>query len=225
MKKLIPTLAVLLLSFSISAQYKKASFFGRQGRTYELGAQSYILGDGKGDPIGFKIGFGRDQDGKQFFTSWEIQFIPSYKYSYTTTSEDMYSSYPVKVEGKTKSALIYALNYSYYLLNNKNTERKIKPYVTAGTSVLLAGGIKTETVTPDPYYSIKKQSEWPDFTMGIGGGLGCIFSFTDKLGLKVQGGYEQLLRISSGSYGEETYYVYNSHPYVSLGLRLRIVSE
>src|SRR5215216_2573412 len=116
MKKLISNLIPLFfLSLSLSAQYKKASFFGKEGRTYEFGTQMYMLGDGKGNPVGFKLAFGRDQEGKRFFSAWELQFIPSYKYAYTTTNEN---SEPVTVNGKSQGTFIYALNYCFHLLKN-----------------------------------------------------------------------------------------------------------
>src|SRR2546423_12971181 len=111
MKKIISAILVLFITCPLFAQYKKASFFGKQGRTYELGTQVYMLGNGQGSPVGYKVGFGRDMDGKQFFSSWEIQYIPSYKYSYTT--EDTYTNSSVRVDGSTRGTFIYGLNYAF----------------------------------------------------------------------------------------------------------------
>src|SRR5688572_29162933 len=104
MRKLIPTAVVLFLSFSLSAQYKKAGFFEKEGRTYELGSQIYMMGKGNGNPIGYKIAFGRDKDGNRFFSSWDIQFIPSHEYSYTSTDEN---ETPIAVSGNSKAILVY----------------------------------------------------------------------------------------------------------------------
>src|ERR1043165_8772662 len=134
MKKCVPAIVALLLSYSLSAQYKKASFFQKEGRTYEFGTQLYAFGDGKGSPIGFKIGFGRDRDGKQFFSSWELQFIPSYKYSFSTTDEN---NDPVQVNGDSRSQWIYAVHYNYHILKNDDEERIIKPFVSAGFNIVL----------------------------------------------------------------------------------------
>jgi hypothetical protein len=222
MKKLIPTFLILFLSYSLSAQYKKASFLSKQGRTYEAGAQLYALGKGQGNPIGYKLAFGRDQDGKQLFSFWELQYIPSYKYAYTTTST--YDNTPVKVNGSTNATLIYALNYGYHLLKNDNPEQKVKPFVFAGINIVLLGGIKTESSTPEYTYG-KKQTNWPDLNTGVGGGLGSLFNFSEKLGLKVQAGYAYMFSLKYEDDGEEKYTLFGSHPYVSAGLRLRIVSE
>jgi hypothetical protein len=222
MKKCIPVIIALLLSFSLSAQYKKASFFQKEGRTYEFGSQLYAFGDGKGSPIGFKIGFGRDRDGKQFFSSWELQFIPSYKYSFATTDEN---NDPVQVNGESKSQFIYAVHYNYHILKNDDEQRIIKPFVTAGFNIVLASGAKTVNYTPELAYNIKQDVVGGSFNAGIDGGLGTLINFSPKLGLKLQGGYNAEFNIGNYDFEGKGYYMFTSHPYVSLSLRIRIVSD
>ena len=222
MKKLMPVVVALLISSGVSAQYKKASFFGKSGRTYEIGSQMYMFGDGKGSPVGFKIGFGRDQDGRRFFSSWEIQYIPSYKYSYTTT--DYYSNDPVTVKGTTKATWVYALNYSFHLLKNEEEQRMVMPFVSAGLNMVLAKGVKTETVDPESAIPVKGTSN--KFTSGIGAGLGTIINITPVFGFKLQGGYNYQFSLgTSNQYDENPYDLHTSHPYVSLTFRARLVAE
>src|SRR5688572_32831728 len=124
MQKITTTALLFFICFSLAAQYKKASFFGKEGRTYGLGTQLYAMGDGKGSPLGFAVTFGRDRDGKQFFSSWELVVIPSYKFSFTTTDDN---DNPITVSGKAKTHFIYGVNYGYFLLKNKeDEERKIR---------------------------------------------------------------------------------------------------
>ena len=120
MRKLIPTVAVILLSFSLSAQYKKASFFGKEGRTYELGSRLYMMGEGNGNPIGFKLAFGRDQDGKRWFTSWNLQVIPPHNYSYSTVDE---FDTPLTVSGQSRPTLVYGMDWGYHILKNEGEDR------------------------------------------------------------------------------------------------------
>jgi hypothetical protein len=222
MKKYTPAILALLLSYSLSAQYKKASFFEKEGRTYELGSQLYAFGDGKGSPIGFKIGFGRDRDGKQLFSSWELQFIPSYKYSFSTTDEN---NDPVQVNGDSRSQFIYAVNYNYHILKNDDEERIIKPFVSAGFNIVIASGAKGVNYTPESAYGLKKDIVDGSFTAGIGGGLGTLINFTPTLGLKLQGGYNYEFNIGNYDFEGKGYYMFTSHPYVSLSFRIRIVSD
>ncbi len=223
MKKKICTSALLImLCFSLSAQYKKASFFDKEGRTYELGSQLYNFGDGKGSPIGFKIGFGRDQDGKRLFTCWELQFIPSYKYSYTTTDENDES---VLVNGTSKNQFIYAFHYNYHLLKNNEEGRKVQPFVTAGFNIVLSSGSKTESRTPASAYNLKKEVVGQAVNAGIGGGIGTLINFTPKIGLKLQGGYNYQVHIGTYDFEGKGYYMFTTHPYVNAGIRYRLVKE
>src|SRR5262245_61657914 len=136
MRKFFPILIALLITTSLSAQYKKASFFEKEGRTYEIGSRIYMMGDGKGSPIGYSIGFGRDRAGKRFFSAWEIQMIPSFKYAYQTVDEN---NARLDVIGRTKSQWIYSPNYGYHLLKNEE-RRMVQPYVLAGLHFLFLGG-------------------------------------------------------------------------------------
>lgn len=216
MKKINLTLLVLIIGLSGFAQYKKANYFGKEGRTYGIGTRFYSLGDGRGTPMGYVLSFGRDVDGKQFFSGYEFQYIPSYKFEFGTTD---YNGAKVTVQGKTKGQLVYAVNYGYYLLKNKD-ERKIKPYLTAGMNAKLFGGVKEssseggdEKIVPDPQFSI-----------GVGGGAGCVFYVTSWLGLYAEGGYSYQFNISADASGDNAYWLFPKHSYVSAGLRFRIAN-
>ncbi|MFL5773171.1 MAG: hypothetical protein ACJ75F_08435 [Flavisolibacter sp.] len=225
MKKLLLTITVLFLSFNLFAQYKKASFFEKEGRTYELGSQIYMMGKGNGSPIGYKLAFGRDRDGKQLFKSWNIQYIPSHQYSYTTVDEN---EAPIKVSGHSKATIVYGLNYGYHLLKNKaDQKRPVQPYVNAGLNILISSGFKYEEVSPDPYGYPKRQTSEQTLSIGLNGGLGCIFNLNSKLSLKAEGGYDHQFSMSTMDWDAEvkSFFVFDSHTYASLGVRLRIATE
>ena len=82
MKKFNLTLLVLIIGLHGMAQYKKANYFGKEGRTYSIGTRFYSLGDGRGTPMGYVLSFGRDVDGKQFFSGYDFQYIPSYTFEF-----------------------------------------------------------------------------------------------------------------------------------------------
>jgi hypothetical protein len=225
MKRLITAFVVLILSLNLSAQYKKAGFFEKEGRTYEIGSQLYMMGQGNGNSIGYKIAFGRDRDGKNLFSSWNLQFIPSHKYSYTTVDEN---DVPVSVSGSSKSYIVYGLNYGYHLLKNDAEDKpKVQPYVNAGINFVLLGGIKEETISPDTYSYPKRSTSDQSLSMGISGGVGSIFNLSSKWAIKAEAGYDHQFNFSTSNWDDEVkpFYLFNSHTYVSLGLRLRIVSE
>lgn len=220
MKKQICTLLfACLFCFSLAAQYKKASFFGKSGRTYGLGSQLYAMGDGKGSPVGFAITFGRDRDDKQFFSSWELQYIPSYKFSFETTD---YNDEAITVSGSAKAHLVYAVNYGYHLLKNSE-DKKIKPYVLAGFNIVMMGGIKSDN---NNNYDNKMVLAYENFSAGLKGGLGLFYNFSPKFSLKLDGGYNHQFNMDLSDGGDyKNYFLFTSHPYVSAGVRFRVVKE
>jgi hypothetical protein len=223
MKRIITAFGILFLSLSLSAQYKKASVFGKVGRTYEVGTQVYAMGDGKGSPLGYKLGFGIDVDGKRLFGGWEVQFIPSYKFAYTTQD---YNSTPVSVSGTTKATWIYQIGWSYHLLkNDADKAHTVQPFVSAGIGATLSGGLKTQTTSPDTY-DVEKQTAEQTFNTGINGGLGCLVNFSPKFALKLQGGYNYVINFGTFADNANSYYhLFSSHPFVSLGIRFRLITE
>jgi len=224
MKKLISAATLLFLAFNVSAQYKKASFFGKEGRTYEFAAQMYRMEKGNGSPIGYRLAFGRDQDGKKLFMNWDIQYIPSHKYSYSTVDDN---EQPVLVTGNSKPTFLYGYNFGYHLLSNEADDKPmVQPFIAAGINVLISSGIKNESYSPETYNYRKRNTADQTISLGINGGLGVMVNFSPKWALKVQGGYDRQLNISSNWDDEvRPFYVFNNHSYVSVGLRLRIVSE
>jgi hypothetical protein len=214
MKKINVTLLLLFIALCSSAQYKKASYLGKEGRTYCLGTNFYFLGKGSGTPMGYTLSIGRDVDGSQFFGRYEFQYIPSYNFSFETI--DSYGR-TATIMGKTKAAIIYGMNAGYYLLKNENATGKLKPYLTAGINIQFLGGVKESNSEEGD----ARVAADPQFSIGPGAGAGLLFNFTPWLALQAEGGYRYQFGVSTES-EKEVYYVLPKHAYASAGLRFRI---
>jgi len=210
MKKINVTLLVLLIGFAGMAQYKKSSFFGRDGRTYSLGTRWYALGDGIGTKMGYSLSLGNDVEGKQWFVGWGIQYLPSYNF----TLEGKGTNTGYYVMGTTRSTLIFEYNFGRFLLNNENVERKIKPYLACALGLKFAGGLK-ETTDDDP------EAEAPGFGLGLSGGGGLFYYFTKHVGIQAEGGYNYQVKFNA----DEKINPFPSHPYVKAGLVFRIMGK
>jgi hypothetical protein len=221
MKQLTLTLLLVSLYAGVSAQYKKASFFQKEGRTYGLGARTYALGDGKGSPVGFYAAFGRDQDSKRLFTFWELQFIPGYEFSVNVFDEN---DAPQTVTGKSKVQLIYGYNWGYHLIKGEGETPKIQPYLTAGFNIGILGGVQEIS---DNSYNTKPTVADRSFSCGIGGGAGVVWNINSWFGLQVQGGYtlQGNLEIQGQSEGGKAYHMFTKHPYASAGVRFRVSKD
>lgn len=222
MKKIGISMALLLAVTVVTAQYKKASFFEKTGRTYGINGKLHAMGDGKGSPIGVNLSFGRDQDGKRVFTYWDLSYVPGYKFTFNTATEN---GDPVTITGKSRAQIGYALNWGYHLLKNEEKPKVIQPYLTWGINFILFGGAKD--ISEDDYHSNDKVVSQKSFTCGLGGGAGIIFNVTPGFGFKVEGGYTYLanLSLNLAEDANDYYHMYTSHPYVTAGVRFRIVSE
>ncbi|WP_276485135.1 hypothetical protein [Paraflavitalea pollutisoli] len=220
MKKFSFTLLLFTLYAGTFAQYKKASFFEKAGRTYALGSRLNALGDGKGGPIGFYISFGRDQDGKRLFTNWDLQYIPGFKFSKNVLDEDKAVR---TIRGKSRAQFIYGYNWGYHLIKGEGETPRIQPYLTAGFNFVISGGVKEWDdyyTNTDPYISERS------FGVGIGGGAGAVFNLSSWFGLNLAAGYNLQGNIATdGDYAQKAYHMYTSHPYVSAGVRFRISSD
>lgn len=212
MKKINLTLLVLCISLCSMAQYKKASYFGKDGRTYALGTRFYMLGGSSGTVMGYTLSLGRDMDGKRFFSGQEFQFIPSYKVQLEVL--DPSGSYK-PVNFTTKLQVIYTGTFGWFLLNNDN-DRKIKPYLSASFGIKFMGGVKESYDFTDEI-----AADLP-FSVNLNGGAGLFFYMKPWLGLKAEGGYSYQNSLSNTGLNQKDYALPN-HPYASAGLVFRIL--
>lgn len=228
MKKFIPVLFAVLIGTAASAQYKKASFFGREGRTYEFGTTIHAFGDGRSTTPGFKFAFGSDREGKHLFTFYELQYITGIKYAYTTMG-DYFAPQPVAVTGKTRGYGWFGVNVGYFILNNDN-EKAVKPFVALGANVIYGGFAEDETKdnetrTPDTDYREMETDRRPaDY--GVSGSLGCMIKLKGRFGIRVNGGYTHMFHLGEQNteYGKP-YNVFDGHPFASFTLRFRTTAE
>lgn len=228
MKKLSMMLVLALAVSAASAQYKKASFFTKGGRTYAVGATTHIMGDGKGSPIGYYFSGGVDRTDSRFMLWYELTAIPSYKYSYLTTAfnSDTQQEEAIKISGKSRFHLLYNYNVGFHLLDRSEQEKKIQPFVVLGINVVALG--KAEEPEVDYKYSeIKKRVSTSGFGIGLRGGTGAIYAITENIGIKVYGGYNwQYNWNGSETYGTNDYYhMFTSNAFASAGVQFRISED
>jgi hypothetical protein len=223
MKRIITLLAILLITISVSAQYKKASFFKKNGSTYELGSDMYMLGKQRANPLGIKFAYGKETEGKHIFHSWDFIFVTPFSYNYTTTEID--NNNQISVHGTSSPAAIIGYNFGYYLLKNESGQ-KLKPFVAAGLNLVITTYTQDETFSGGSGYNNKMETSQESMGMGCSIGAGAMYNFGKKLGLKFQGGYAKQGNVATESYSDvEQFFLFTDHPYISLTLRLSVNNE
>lgn len=225
-KKIYVAIAIAVMCTGVQAQYKKASFLNKAGRTYEIGFAPHFIGKGVGTMPGIFYSYGRDQ-GKHFFYSFDLELLIPTKFTYTTYDQRDPLT-PVTVTGKSKLGLGYRYNFSYYLVDPENDELKVKPFVTAGINFLLVGGggarsFEYSPESTDPH----KIPASSNFSYGANLGVGGIYSISQKLGLKFTGGYNFQGQFNGdfNSDDYETFSAFPSHPYATIGIRFLMTED
>ncbi|HPH83876.1 MAG TPA: hypothetical protein PLC48_00400 [Ferruginibacter sp.] len=227
MRKFYFLLVMTACSLSVEAQYKKASFLTRGGRTYDLGFSGHFISDGKSNVPGIYYSYGSDK-GKRFFQWNDLELLLPTKFEYQTRDVNLLT--PVTVTGKSKLGLAFRYNVGFYLLNPKNEKNKLKPFLTIGLNVLALGGsAKPVSVeyNPDLTNGVEKYPGETTFSFGGNVGAGAIFTLSDKFGIKLAGGYNLQSQVEPSKYDDsyDSFNVYGSHPYVNLGVRFTMMGN
>jgi len=223
MKQLSFVLLLILATTAVSAQYKKASFFSKGGRTYTVGATFHSMGDGKGTPVGFFFSGGKDNTEKRLFRWYELEFIPAYNYSFQTMGINSGSGTKeeVTIAGKSQFQFLYNFNLGYHLLSRSEGEKKINPYVFAGVDVLFLSGTNYANAY-DTHYEFDKNVSTETFGVGLRGGIGALLNFNEKIALKTDLGYNLQYNLDLDDYySTPMYYVFASHLSLTTGIRFR----
>jgi hypothetical protein len=218
---------LLLTTMKTTAQYKKASFFEKDGRTYEIGGTTHLLGKGRSAQQGVSLSFGRETSKRVFFWyDFELLF-PS---TFTTIGIVNYTQEVQTITGKSKLGFILRYNWGYFLTDNNKEENKILPLLNVGFNYKMAGS----GLTLDPAYL---STNYENFTIpdnsgsvGVNFGGGAILTLNKSFSVKFLGGYN--LQITKSTFNpittvdkQEEYESYISHPYVSIGIRFKVSKD
>jgi hypothetical protein len=218
MRKIIILAMIALSCVNAEAQYKKASFLNSTGRTYDVGFASRFMGDGMSTMMCIHYSYGKDR-GKRLFHWFDLELLLPTKFSYKTYSNDD-PNFTSTVSGKTKTGLSYRYNLAGYLTDITKTDAKFKPFATLGINMIIFGATANEVVETPTLIDPNKTPAFNAFSIGANAGLGCLYNFNPKIGMKFTAGYNFQTNTNTGpDSGQETHYSYISHPYITLGVR------
>jgi len=206
----------------MQAQYKKASFLNKTGRTHEIGFSGRFISASHMTLPGIYYSYGKDND-KRLFHWFDLELMLPSKFKYNTY--DVTTNEQLSVTGKTTMALAWRYNLACYLTDNTNDEKKFLPYVNGGINLIVVGG---DPVADQVWENDKDEQKLPvELAASYGAhlGVGGIYKLKENLGLKFNAGYNYQANTSSNAYdgsGYSTFYPITSHPYVTIGLRFRM---
>ena len=223
MKKVSLILLLAVICLATNAQYKKASFFNKNGRTFELGTNLHVMGNGRGTAKGFQISQGIDK-GKRFFYWSDVEGILPYKFSYQATNT--LTQKQVTITGKTAFAFIYRFSAGYYLMNNTE-DKKLLPFATLGLGYYFP--LDGATVDNNALYtqSADKRPAGDGYIrIGANGGVGLIYNISKSFSLKASGGYNYQGNFGvHGGSNDNVFQPFVSHPIINFNIRYKISSS
>ncbi len=231
MKKVLAFILLFTYFNNIQAQYKKASFLTKSGRTYELGINSRFVGGGNKAAIGYLFTYGRETNTKRLFHWFDIDYTARTNYAYNTIGDESFGAknVPVTVTGRTASTFSYKFNLAYHLLDNNNEENKLLPFVNFSTGFIVAfqDGIEY-TTSPVNAINLKKVVTDGNSVFAFGGGAGTLYKFTPKFGVRVTANYYGVVSLDRPrtNTSERSFFVtMKSHPAIALALRWTIAKD
>jgi hypothetical protein len=216
MKKIILLILISACGITSFAQYKKASFFQRGRKTIGFTAGVKLYKDGVTASPGICLTYGNDKGKNRIFHWWDLDYTAGSKFSYTTR-DNYVPAATVNVNGKVKGSLFIAYNWGFYLRDNKKEENSFLPFIKLGVNALLAGqGILDFTISPSGSSPVKQPEYQSSGNIGGDIGAGCLYKFTDRIGLQANAGYRLML---ANDAKETIFYTITDHPYINVGIR------
>lgn len=219
MKKIVCTLFVILvLITNITAQYKKASFFTRNGKFYGFKAGVHLFGNGVSVTPSAAFVWGKDQGKNRIWHWWDLEYTAASKYSYSTTDRNTVVTTPVNVTGRIAGMVTWRYNWAFYFADNKDEAVKGLPFAKVAVEAVLAGrggyAGADEVTTPSNADPAKvTYMEGANGGVDIGGGY--VYRINEKATLFGAAGYRWIL--NDANY--EAFFPNPSHPYINIGIR------
>ena len=234
MKKIITIAAFATLSITSFAQYKKASFLNKEGRTHEIGTNISFISNGGGTPVLSIVYSGSLETDKKLSLFSDIEIMLKGKFSFNA---EYYNNIAVtetgKLTGQTPAYLIVKYGAQYRFINTDNSEEaKLVPYVRLGLLYGLSFSSDYKLRDKDGNYVSEGNSNPPTpeqetpFGLEVGGGV--TYYFTKNIGVKAGANYRQFIsinRINDAGNADNTFYPLKSNPCISISLKFRIFRE
>lgn len=227
MKKITTTVIVAIIAMQGYAQYKKASFFNKDGRVYELGVANSFFSNQEGKPAMSFFYSNSIEGDKKTSAYFDFEFMPKSKFSYTGT----YYSYSAgntvtgKITANRGAALLLKYGVQYRFVNAEAENQKIVPYAKLALLIGYDFGASDPVSQTDGSVSPEPYPNDTESVVGLEGGAGIAYNFSKNFGIKLGGAYRAAFPIDPSITGNSTYHSFKSHPMVAISLKYKIFSE
>jgi hypothetical protein len=229
MKKIKLFSVLALLCSTTFAQYKKASFFNKDGRTLDLGTSFSFIPNGGGKPTLSFIYTASVEANKLLSPYSELELMAKTNFSFVGSSRYGIGSDLKKYNGTGPLYIMSKYGVQYRLIKPEtSSETKLVPYIKAGLGFGVGfssnytltdeDGISPSTGSTDPTI--------PDHELFLVAepGAGVTYYFSKKIGIKIGGSYMYVKQLAKSD-GQTTFFPVQSHLRVNLSFKYRVFSE
>ncbi len=221
MKKIVAVIISLTFLTQVQAQYKKASFFSRSGRFYELGGSFRFLGDGRTGGSGIYLSAGNATPGKHIHHFFDLEYVLPVKFHYSSvTNPSVGSSQVTTVTGKGAGSFAFRYNLGYFFGDNSNEAVKLLPFIYLNIGFLSGSNNFDYTYSPGNSY-LQKEPYGENSALLYGGGGGVLYKINKTIGLRASVAYNGVYSSSYEDNGS-SYSLFPTHVSTSLGIRFML---
>ncbi len=218
--KLKLVIVFTIIAFQLNAQYKKASFFNKTGRTYDLNTTIRIQSGERGSNVGIGLGWGKEKSNKRIHHWYDVEYNLGHTIKYNTFYSG--TNIAAKVTGKTSKDWVFRYNWSYFLANNSNTDNKVLPFVNLGVGASFSSHVAYESFPQNNSSFLTREPVQSSATLMLNTGLGTLYKLNEGIALKVSANYNFVS--NDDSEGRE-FLILANHIYFKLGLRFLIEKD
>jgi len=208
----------LLIATNVSGQYKKASFFTRNGKFLGFKAGVNLFGNGVSATPSIAYIYGKDQGKNRIWHWWDLEYTAGSNYSYNSVDNNLPSAgATAHVSGKVSGMFTWRYNWAFYLADNKNEDVKGLPFVKIGLEWILGGrNVLSETVNPSSASPLMSTYSGGG-VFGIDLGAGYMYRISETSTVFGAAGYRSKL-LDKNDY-PNGFVTAPSHPFVNIGIR------
>jgi hypothetical protein len=233
MRFLLFALSANLLFSSVNAQYKKAaSAFGGSGvtQTFNLGISTQVTPNYYSKaPLSFHITMGADKEESRWFQTATIRIQLPTDFVVKTKAYSYSADKTTDVTLKAKTTVAGFLDYDWGVyFNDANENEKLRPFVVFGFGFHM-GGFKNNSDNEDQilndtqsdiiYATVREPNA---FGGNVKAGLGVVYMFNEKIGVKADALYHYIPDIKNWSAEDGIKYYNAINGGVVLNLRLHM---
>jgi hypothetical protein len=214
-KQLLFVLLLITTTLTTNAQYKKASFFTRNGKFWGLKTGVNIFSQGVSAAPTIALVAGRDRQKNRIWHWWDFEYVLGGNFKYKTV-DAVTTTLPINISGKVRGYGTIRYNWVVNFIGNENEDIKGKPFAKLAIEAVVTNRVVTSAVYSNGLIP-QKDINYESGSFGGDIGIGYKYKLNDNFQLFGVAGYRGFIQTDED---KKLYNLVPSHPYVNVGILL-----